>query len=155
MILQSWVVRWSNFGANAFLYGSRIHYISKDDVEFENALMPSGTVIKEWFSKTNFQRDKVEPTLPLIDGEGVYQLMIHMDQIDTGRYLFKLIFYDRFEEEVGSQIIWDSGTVFRCPMSTYSYRLQLINGGMTKFHFHSVVIREISDDADEEFEKTE
>lgn len=154
MILQSWVIRWNYYCKNTFFNGSRIDFLSKDDIAFENELMPSGVVIKEWLSQTNFQRDKMEPTLPLIDGEGTYQLLYDIDQINQGSCLFKLIFYDRFEEEVGQTIIWDSGTIFKCPMPTYSYRLQLINGGMTRFHFHSIVIREISDETDGETEKT-
>lgn len=155
MILQSWVIRWNYYSNKTFLHGSKINYLSKDDIYFENALMPSGAVIKEWFSKTNFQRDGVEPSLPLIDGEGTYQLSYNIDQIAGGSCLFKLIFFDRFEEEVGQTIIWDSGTIFKCPMPTYSYCLQLINGGMTSFHFHSIVIREINDETDRETEKTE
>jgi len=45
-------------------------------------------------------------------------------------------------------------TKFKCPLKTYSYRLQLINGGVTKLHFHSIVIREIINETDERIETT-
>ena len=63
--------------------------------------------------------------------------------------------FDRYETEAGSRIIRDTVTDFQCPLKTYSYRLQLINGGLTRFHFHSIVIQEIEDEMDGEDQKTE
>lgn len=149
MVLQSWNVYWNEFASNTYTYGSRIRFHAKDDVEFENELMPPGTVIKEWYSKTNFQRDKIEPALPIIDGEGKYQISSFVDCPEDENYLLRLVFYDRFENEVDSVSVWERTENFKCPLKTYSYRLQLINGGLTSFRFHSVVIREISDETDE------
>ena len=42
-------VYWNEYSAATYLYGSEINYLSKDNVEFKNMLMPPGTVIKEWF----------------------------------------------------------------------------------------------------------
>lgn len=149
MVLQSWNVYWNEFASNTYTYGSRIRFHAKDDVEFENELMPPGTVIKEWYSKTNFQRDKIEPALPIIDGEGKYQISSSIDCPEDEKYLLRLVFFDRFENEVDSVSVWERTENFKCPLKTYSYRLQLINGGLTSFRFHSVVIREISDETDE------
>ena len=65
----------------------------------------------------------------------------------------RLVFYDKFDVEVGSIVVREKVTEFKCPLKTYSYKMQLINGGMTHFHFHSVEIREIEDEAEEETEK--
>ena len=35
-------------------------------------------------------------------------------------------------------------------LKTYSYRLQLINGGVTKFHLHSVMIQEVINETRED-----
>ena len=35
--------------------GIEIQFHQKDDVEYRNLLMPPGTIIKQWYSKTNFQ----------------------------------------------------------------------------------------------------
>ena len=67
----------------------------------------------------------------------------------------RLVFYDRYDMEAGSIPVRDNVTEFRCPLKTYSYKLQLINGGMTRFHFHSVVIQEIVNETGKEFETTE
>ena len=116
--------------------------------------MPPGTVIKEWYSKTNFQMQKIEPALPMIDGESAYRIHINMDVPEHENCLVRLVFYDRYEIEAGSLTIRDTVTDFRCPLKTYSYRMQLINGGITQFHFHSIMIQEIDDETDEGPKKT-
>ena len=116
--------------------------------------MPPGTVIKEWYSKTNFQMQKIEPALPMIDGESAYRIHINMDVSEHENCLVRLVFYDRYEIEAGSLTIRDTVTDFRCPLKTYSYRMQLINGGITQFHFHSIMIQEIDDETDEGPKKT-
>ena len=136
------------------MYGSEISFHKKDDVEFRNLLMPPGTVIKEWYSKTNFQMQKIEPALPMIDGESAYRIHINMDVPEQESCLVRLVFYDRYEIEAGSMTIRDTVTDFRCPLKTYSYRMQLINGGITQFHFHSIMIQEIDDETDEGPKKT-
>ncbi len=148
MIIDSWTVYWNEYSADTYLYGSKIQFHKKNDIEFENRLMPPGTVIKKWYSKTNFQIHKVEPALPIIDGESQYQIEVDMDCEENESYLFRLVFFDKFGKEAGAVAIWDKVTDFTCPLKTYSYQLELINGGMTHFHFHSVVIREISDDTE-------
>ena len=146
---EKWTIYWNEYSSNTYLYGSEVTFHKKDDVEYHNALMPPGTVIKEWFSKTNFQIQRIEPALPIIDGESQYKITINIDTPETENCLVRLVFYDRYEVEAGSLTLRDKETVFRCPLKTYSYRLQLINGGVTSFHFHSVVIQEVIDGTEE------
>ena len=149
-----WTIYWNEYSSDTYLYGSEISFHKKDDVEFRNLLMPPGTVIKEWYSKTNFQMQKIEPALPMIDGESAYRIHINMDVPEHENCLVRLVFYDRYEIEAGSLTIRDPVTDFRCPLKTYSYRMQLINGGITQFHFHSIMIQEIDDETDEGPKKT-
>lgn len=97
---------------------------------------------------------KIEPALPMIDGESAYRISINMDVPGNEHCLVRLVFYDRYEIEAGSLTIRDRVTDFRCPLKTYSYRMQLINGGMTQFHFHSIMIQEIDDETDKGPQKT-
>lgn len=165
----SWKIYWNEYGKDAYLYGSDISFHAKDDVEFGNQLMPPGTVIKRWYSKTNYQSMRIEPALPLIDGEGRYQIRADItsdefvdagdsraDLKRKGKYLksstgwiLKLIYYDRYDVEAGVQIIRDGAGEFQCPLKTYSYELQLVNAGVTRFHFHSITITELEDDEQE------
>lgn len=154
MLGEKWTIYWNEYASDTYLYGSEIIFHKKDDVEFKNQLMPPGTVIKQWYSKTNFQAQKIEPTLPIIDGEGEYRITINLDTDDKGACLGHLIYYDRYGVEAGSLTLRDRETVFRCPLKTYSYCLQLINAGVTAFHFHSVVIQEVIHGTEEDFEKT-
>lgn len=154
MFGEKWIVYWNEYAADTYLYGSTIRFEKKDDVVFENLLMPPGTVIKQWYSKTNFQLQKTEPTLPVIDGEGEYQIILNIDTEDTGFCLGRLVFYDRYGVEAGDLTLREKETIFRCPLKTYSYCLQLINGGITKFHFHSIVIQEVIHGTETITEKT-
>ena len=142
---EKWTIYWNEYSANAYLYGSEIFYHKKDDVEYINALMPPGTVIKKWFSKVNYQETRIEPTLPMIDGEGSYHISLDAAAEPEDGLLLKIIFYDRYDMEAGSQIVRDREADFRCPMKTFSYEVQLINAGAAQFHFHSIMITEVID----------
>lgn len=146
---EKWIIYWNEYASDTYLYGSEIEFHQKDDVEYHNRLMPPGTVIKQWYSKTNFQMQRIEPALPIIDGESQYKITINIDTAENENCLVRLVFYDRYEVEAGSLTLRDKETMFRCPLKTYSYRLQLINGGVTQFHFHSVVIQEVIDETEE------
>ncbi|MBQ6814273.1 MAG: accessory Sec system protein Asp3 [Lachnospiraceae bacterium] len=154
MLGQKWIIHWNEYASDTYLYGSKVYFHKKDDVEFVNELMPPGTVIKQWYSKTNFQLQKIEPTLPIIDGESKYHITINIDTPEDENCLMRLVFFDRYEVEAGSITLRDKETTFSCPLKTYSYRLQLINSGVTSLHFHSVVIQEILDETEEEIETT-
>jgi len=70
-------------------------------------------------------------------------------KIDVGErenLLVRLVFFDRYGVEAGTLTLRDKVTNFRCPLKTYSYRLQLINAGVSKMHFHSIVIQEVYDE---------
>ena len=146
MLGEKWMVFWSEYASDTYLYGSKISFHKKDDVEFSNALMQPGTVIKQWYSMTNFQAQKIEPTLPIIDGEGEYQITLNIDVPEEEYLLAQLVFYDRYGVEAGILALRDKETRFRCPLKTYSYKLQLINSGVSNFRFHSIVIQEVLDE---------
>ena len=116
---KSWKVVWNEDTFGTYLYGSKIWFHSREDIEFENELMPPGTVI---------------------DGESSYHIKVNMSDFES--YLIRMVFYDRYENEAGTLIIREPEMDFKCPLKTYSYRVQLINGGGTKMHFHSFVITE-------------
>ena len=151
---ERWTIYWTEYSADTYLYGSEIVYHKKDDVEFTNHLCPPGTVLKQWYSRTNYQMQRIEPALPMIDGETDYRLFVNIDCPEKQQCLVQLVFYDKYEVEAGRIAIRDRVTDFKCPLKTYSYRLQLINGGVEHFHFHSIVIQEIIDETEEQIEET-
>lgn len=151
MMEEKWNIYWNEYSADTYLYGTEIIWHRRNDVEFKNPMMPPGTIIKQWYSKTNFQLNRIEPSLPMIDGEGEYRITVNIDCEEAGGCLIRLLFYDKYEEEAGSLTLKDKVTDFKCPLKTYSYRVQLINGGAAAFRFHSIVIQEIRDETEEKF----
>lgn len=140
-----WNIFWNEHSSDTYLYGSRLVFHSRDDVEFQNTLMPPGTVIKTWYSMTDYRTQHIEPSLPIIDGESSYRIIVNMDVPKGQNCLVRLVFYDRYGKKAGYLNIRDKEMDFRCPLKTYSYRMQLINTGVTEFHFHSIVIQEKKD----------
>lgn len=151
---EKWIIYWNEYSSNTYLYGSEITYHAKDDVEYANLLMPPGTVIKRWYSKTNYQMQRIEPALPMIDGESRYRVTVHIDCPEDEAWLIQLIFCDKYDAVAGSVAIRDEVTYFQCPLRTYSYRMELVNGGMTRFRFHYVEIQEVEDEQEEEYEES-
>jgi len=80
-------------------------------------------------------------------------ITINIDTLKDELCLARLVYYDRYGVEAGTLTLRDKETVFRCPLKTYSYRLQLINGGVTNFHFHSIVIQEVIHETEEKNKK--
>ena len=149
---EKWRIYWNEHSSETYLYGSEIWYHGKRDIEFKNELMPPGTVIKQWYSKTNYQLQRIEPALPMIDGEGEYRISVGIDCQEGEAWIVRLIFYDKYDAEAGSVTIREGVTDFQCPIKTYSYKMQLINGGMTQFRFHFIEIEEVEPEAEEEEE---
>ena len=96
MLGEKWTVYWNEYASDTYLYGSQVIFHKKDDVEFRNLLMPPGTSMKQWYSKTNFQLQKIEPTLPIIDGEGEYMITLNLDTQEEEQCLGRLVYYDRY-----------------------------------------------------------
>ena len=144
-----WTIYWNEYSSDTYLYGSQVDYVARNNVHFKNELMPPGTVIKQWYSLTNYQAQRIEPSLPIIDGESRYRIKINVDPPDGKGCLIRLVFLDRYEREVGDFAIRDKVADFSCPIRTYSYRMQLINAGMKEFTYHSITIEELTDEDDE------
>ena len=150
MVIETWKVYWSEHSSDTYLHGAKIQFHSADDVEYENYLMPSGTIIKQWYSKTSFQTQKIEPILPMIDGESQYHISVDISSEDEANCLIRLVFFDRYEHEVGFINVREKEMDFQCPLKTYSYRMQLIHAGASHFHFHSVTIQEVGHGTDKQ-----
>lgn len=138
----TWNIYWNDYGFESYLYGSKIVFENKD-VTFSNELMSPGTVIKAWYSKVNFQDKKTEPTLPMVDGDNSYNLK---RDIDGDNLIIRIVFFDRYENELESLIMREESFDFKCPIKTYSYQIELINGGKANFVFHKLVLKEFSNE---------
>ena len=140
---DSWKIYWTEYCAQTYIYGSEISFISKNHVEFYNPMMPPGTVINEWASRCNFQATKMEPALPMIDGEGQYEIEVAFKSDVKGGCLIRIVFLDKYDEEAGDVIVHGSKAQFKCPLRTYSYKVQLIAAGVSRLEFYHMIIREL------------
>lgn len=147
MVGDTWIIRWKEVLSNTYAAGSIIKINKDNTVYYINELMPPGTVIHTWYSKTNFQMNKIEPMLPLIDGEAAYSLSLNMTQADNENNgaILRVVFIDRYDNEFDSIILRDKNSMFRPPITMYSYRIELINGGLKEFTFESLILREVSE----------
>lgn len=127
-------------------YGADIEFMLDLSVRYKNRLMPPGTVVHRWFAKTNYQVNRIEPSLPLIDGESAYLVKLNIDynSDDSESLILRIIFYDRYDNEIKSTIVRDKKAYFLPPITTYSYTIELINGGNADFTFKSLVLKEVS-----------
>ncbi|MCI6172744.1 MAG: accessory Sec system protein Asp3 [Clostridiales bacterium] len=139
---RRWKIYWNELASDTYIYGSEIEFHAADDVEFRNALMPPGTIIKKWYSKVNFQAGRIEPALPIIDGEGRYHIAVDVESDVSGGILLRLLFLGKSGEEVESLFVDSPEMDFKCPLKAYSYEAQLICAGAHSFHFHSFTISE-------------
>lgn len=158
MINDKWIIRWREFLSNSYAYGSIIEFLPNNKVQYKNRLMAPGTVLHTWYSKTNFQATRVEPSLPLIDGENAYLLTANIEypsEKHAGAIL-RVVFVDRYDNEFERIIIRDGRGMFKPPITTYSFKIELINGGCSEFIFDSLVLQEISEEEfDAECERIE
>ncbi|MBP2622969.1 accessory Sec system protein Asp3 [Streptococcus oricebi] len=129
-------------GRYSYLFGSTVIYRARDHVFFENPLMASGQIIHEWSSAWNFQRDRIQPALPLLKRGRTYSLTRKMTTYPAQGVFLKLIFYNRYEEEVGQLIERGERLDFTYPTEAYSYRVQLLSAGLESFDFHYLEISE-------------
>ncbi|MDD6351463.1 MAG: accessory Sec system protein Asp3 [Lachnospiraceae bacterium] len=141
----SWRIFWNNYFYESYLYGSKVDFVKKDEVHYKNDLMPPGTVIKTWRSRTNFQADKTEPTLPLIDGESSYSFQLNCDSDVAGGLQLRLTFFDRNGQKIGEKVMREREMILQCPIQTYNYDVSLIGSGAHEFCFHYIEITELTD----------
>ena len=110
MVNDTWTVYWEEFMSDSYGYGSEVEFNKDRSVRYSNRLMPPGTVVHSWYSKTNYQIHRVEPTLPLIDGESTYFIRLNIDynSQDSEALMLRIIFYDRYDNETKSTIVRDN-----------------------------------------------
>lgn len=131
-----------------YLYGSTIIMHSPSQVYFENKLMASGQTIHEWSSNWNYQRDRLVPALPLLKKGARYQLTRDMVVYPEASVFLKIVFFDRYDQEIGNQIGRSESVVFTYPKEAYSYKVRLLSAGVESFEFRRLTIDQIIEESD-------
>lgn len=133
------LIKWREDQKSTYLYGSQLIW-QKDSVFFNNCLMPSGQTIHAWTSRTNYQRDRMEPQLPLLLAGCSYRLTLVVD-IEAGAVPYmQVIFYNREEKELECLTIKGGQQIFTYPENSFYYHIRLINAGCQSFVFHHLIL---------------
>ncbi len=129
-------VYWDDPGTDVYLYGSDIRFYKDRSVYFESLMMPAGMTIKKWMSSANYQRDRVEPSLPMLIPGREYVLRAFYYDEPAGSVFMRLDFYDQQQKKTGTFLPDKKQSTFQCPENTYSYTAELVQGGAERVHFY-------------------
>ena len=97
-------VKWRLVNLTTFMYGTKLHF-NNDDIYFENPLMPSGTVIHNWYMLTNFTEDRVSPKLPILKKDIVTYLNLIFKSSLEGAVYFKIKFYRKTKNNLNTKLL--------------------------------------------------
>ena len=135
-----YLIYWDNYAQNTYLYGSTFRTREDGSVYFENERMPSGFPIKTWSSRTNYQRDRFEPQLPLLVEEERYRVKVCMKADPEGSVLLRVEFFNRQNERISYQFLEGEDCTFEVPKGTWYYRLELVQSGSRRLVFYGILL---------------
>ncbi|ANZ32367.1 accessory Sec system protein Asp3 [Staphylococcus carnosus] len=136
---QHFNVYWRQIKQSTFMYGARLQFKSGGALYY-NRLMPSGTVIHEWYMHTNFYTDRAFPTLPFLKKGVTYHFKFHVTSTPANTIYFKIIFLKRNGTEAASYIAKDYEIDIEMPEDAYEYQVQMVNAAMESLHFKRIEI---------------
>ncbi len=135
-----YLIHWEDNAADTYLYGSRVVFHENGIVEYENRRMPSGTVIRSWYSQADYQARRLASQLPVLEEGGRYLVRSFVTCRPERGILLRFQFYDRQKHLISFSVLDEKEGVLECPKGTYSYEMQLIQTGSVFLRFHHVEI---------------
>ena len=135
--------KWDKHAGGAYLFGSEVSFDPDGSVRFEGPLIPSGTVIREWYSHVNYQAKKFEPQLPILKEGARYEAKLFLAEEPADTILLRFNFYDRQGELISYYMTHRKCSEFVCPEGTYRYTGQLVQAGSDRFRMHHLELREL------------
>ena len=91
IIKQRQEINWDEVGGT-YMYGSTVSYYPDKSVRLYNPLLPSGEILKTWFSSVNYQGFRTQPSLPLLKRNHDYQLCMDFECHPTMESIQRLPF---------------------------------------------------------------
>lgn len=139
------IIQWKDIKDSDFLFGSQLTKKENSQIDFENPLMSPGIAFTSWKMKKSFQVDPHPPALPTLQVGKKYYLKANMQVDDLLGIMFKINFYDGFNEEISTKVIRGIKGDFVYPKTAETYSIEMINGGCKKISFNWM---QITDDKD-------
>ena len=137
---------WDRYQKQTYLYGTTLSFGEQGSVRAEVPLMPSGKAIHTWYSKTDFQRDRREPDLPILTEGKRYVIRAFLESEPADSVLVRIRFFNRQERESGMFIPDGFPELFTVPRGAYSYTMELVKKGCESVHFYYIEIAEAEDE---------
>lgn len=141
IIKQRQEINWDEVGGT-YMYGSTVSYYPDKSVRLYNPLLPSGEILKTWFSSVNYQASRTQPSLPLLKRKQDYQLCMNYECHPINGVYTKIAFFDRYgdviEEKIEKMKVFD----FTYPDDTYTYQVSLLSAGFESLDFYYFSIKE-------------
>ncbi|CAM3209624.1 accessory Sec system protein Asp3 [Streptococcus pluranimalium] len=134
-----YTITWDYYAGSSYLYGSDLVFHGTR-VTFNNSLMPSGQVINRWKSRTNFQANRTEPSLPLLKQGQTYDLAAKLNCQPKDAYILQITFYDRFNRSLNSVTLKNDNHSFVYPEGAYAYDISLVNAGCSSLTFDFIML---------------
>ncbi len=131
-------VIWDEYAMGSYLYGTELDVTNPYKVKFHNTLIPSGTVIKEWSSKTSYWGQRIEPQLPLVFEGKTYYVKFNCKTVPERKVFLRINFYDRQGNIVEFKMMNEKNGSFTVPKKTVAYDMQLIQAGAESLTFKSI-----------------
>lgn len=128
-------IYWGNLSTTSYFFGTTVKKLQHHSVLFENVMIPSSQVIKEWSSNYNFQGSRRSPELPLLKRNQLYTLVSQVTVIPEKTIFFEIIFKNRYGEKIGNAISKDGNLDFMYPNDAYSYTVRLMSAGLEELRF--------------------
>lgn len=135
-----YLVRWDNYDKDTYMYGTDLLATPSHCMRFRNLRMPSGTVIRFWESRKDYQRDRLEPQLPMLREGCRYSIRAFYSVQPEGSVLMRIDYYSRSGELLDYVILEGREGEIVPPEGTNSWKLSLIAAGMEELLFHHIEI---------------
>ncbi|KXT77131.1 Accessory secretory protein Asp3 [Streptococcus sp. DD10] len=139
-------ILWGQATDLTFLYGSVVRYLANDHIQFQNDLIPSAQIIKEWKSATSYQAERTTPALPLLRVGQAYHLKISLSTSPVKSVLVEVAFKNRFDEVIDRIATINDSLEFTYPEEAYTYSISLMSAGVTEMDFHSLLLEEVEEE---------
>lgn len=137
---MNYTVYWGQLRDEDFAYGSRIKVHHPGWIDFQNGQIPSGKLIHQWNTQTDFTFDRENPALPYLIPGTRYYVNINMKMDPADSLYFVLNFYQFGGEKIEEVHLTNTKPDFVYPDGAMYYDIQLLNAGNKSFSFYNLEI---------------
>ncbi|EOH91912.1 accessory Sec system protein Asp3 [Enterococcus pallens] len=122
-----YMIKWGADFNDNYNYGADIRFVESDYVRFSSPLMPSGTAIKTWHSRTEYHESRKSPMLPLLENGQAYEIQVNAEFDNEDAVQIEIEFFDINNDVIDKLYFQNLKGHFTYPDNAMSYKVQLVN----------------------------